>query len=214
MKWSTAMIEYFMKYPNKIIDPLLEHLSITIEVLLYSLVLAMLITLLIMNHKILSSVVVGFFSGFYCIPSLAVFALCIPFLGLGRQTVIVVLVVYNQFYLIRSFLTGIQNVDASVCEAAIGCGMTKMQLFWKVQFPLSLPAMIAGIRVATLSTISIATIGASINGGGLGVILFDGMRTRNSVKILWGVVLAAILNLLMARLLMMLEQYSRRKIHM
>lgn len=157
--------------------------------------------------------IVGLFSGFYCIPSLAVFALCIPILGLGQQTVIVVMVIYNQFYLIRSFLSGIHNVDASVCEAAIGCGMTKMQLFFKVQLPLALPTMIAGLRVAAISTISIATIGASINGGGLGVILFDGMRTRNTVKILWGVVLAALLNLLISRLLWMLEQYSRRKIH-
>lgn len=207
------MIEYLMKYPNKIIEPLLDHIVITVLVLCYSLVLAMFITIFVMHKKILSSVIVGFFSGFYCIPSLAVFALCIPALGLGQKTVIVVLVIYNQFYLIRSFLTGINNVDASVCEAAIGCGMTRMQVFWKVQFPLALPAMIAGIRVATISTISIATIGASINGGGLGVILFDGMRTRNTVKILWGVLLAAILNLLINRLLLVLEQYSKRKIH-
>ena len=207
------MIEYFMKYPNKIIEPLLEHIFITILVLCYSLVLAMCITLLVMHNKIISTMIVGLFSGFYCIPSLAVFALCIPILGLGQQTVIVVMVIYNQFYLIRSFLSGIHNVDASVCEAAIGCGMTKMQLFFKVQLPLALPTMIAGLRVAAISTISIATIGASINGGGLGVILFDGMRTRNTVKILWGVVLAALLNLLISRLLWMLEQYSRRKIH-
>lgn len=207
------MIEYVMRYPNKIIEPLLEHMTITFTVLAYSLVLALLITLLVMHHKILSTIMVGLFSGFYCIPSLAIFALCIPFLGLGRQTVIVVLVMYNQFYLIRSFLSGIHHVDASVCEAAIGCGMSKMQVFWKIQLPLALPSMIAGIRVAAISTISIATIGASINGGGLGTILFDGMRTRNTVKILWGVLLAATLNLLVSRILLMLEHYSRRKIH-
>lgn len=207
------MIEYFIKYPNKIIDPLLQHISITFLVLGYSLVLALGITLLIMHSKVWSNIVVGFFSAFYCIPSMAIFALCIPVLGLGQKTVIVVLVLYNQFYLVRSFLTGIHGVDPFVCEAATGCGMTKMQVFWKVQFPLSMPAMIAGIRVAAISTISIATIGACINGGGLGVILFDGMRTRNSVKILWGVILAALLNLFISRILWRVEKMSRRRIH-
>ncbi len=207
------MIEYLLKYPDKIIDPLLQHLSITVIVLAYSVVIALGLTLLIINNKALSNIVVGFFSAFYCIPSLAIFALCIPILGLGRQTVIIVLIVYNQFYLIRSFITALQNVDSAVCEAALGCGMTQMQIFCKVKFPLAIPGMIAGIRVATISTISIAMIGVSINGGGLGVILFDGMRTRNTVKILWGIVLAASLNLVINKSLVILEKYTKKKIH-
>lgn len=207
------MIEYLLKYPNKIIEPLLQHLSITVIVLAYSVIIALGLTLLIMNNKALSNIVVGFFSAFYCIPSLAIFALCIPLLGLGRQTVITVLIVYNQFYLIRSFITALQNVDSAVCEAALGCGMTPMQIFCKVKFPLAIPGMIAGIRVATISTISIAMIGVSINGGGLGVILFDGMRTRNTVKILWGIVLAASLNLVINQSLVILEKYTKKKIH-
>lgn len=207
------MIEYLLKYPDKIIEPLLQHLSITVIVLAYSVVIALGLTLLIINNKALSNIVVGFFSAFYCIPSLAIFALCIPILGLGRQTVIIVLIVYNQFYLIRSFITALQNVDSAVCEAALGCGMTQMQIFCKVKFPLAIPGMIAGIRVATISTISIAMIGVSINGGGLGVILFDGMRTRNTVKILWGIVLAASLNLVINKSLVILEKYTKKKIH-
>lgn len=207
------MIEYLLKYPDKIIEPLLQHLSITVIVLAYSVVIALGLTLLIINNKALSNIVVGFFSAFYCIPSLAIFALCIPILGLGRQTVIIVLIVYNQFYLIRSFITALQNVDSAICEAALGCGMTQMQIFCKVKFPLAIPGMIAGIRVATISTISIAMIGVSINGGGLGVILFDGMRTRNTVKILWGIVLAASLNLVINKSLVILEKYTKKKIH-
>ncbi len=207
------MIDYFMKYPEKIIEPLLDHLSITFQALLYSLIIAIIITLLVMYSNILSTLTIGFFSGFYCIPSLAVFALCIPFLGLGQKTVIFVLVLYNQFYLLRSFLAGLKNVDSFVCEAAIGCGMSSNQVLFMVKLPLALPAMIAGLRVAAISTISIATIGASINGGGLGVLLFDGMRTRNTVKILWGVVLAALLNIVVNWILIRVEKYSRRKIN-
>lgn len=207
------MIDYLMKYPHKILEPLTDHITITVTAVFYSLLIAVLITILVMNSKFLSSLTVSVFSAFYCIPSLAVFALCIPILGLGQQTVIFVLVLYNQFYLIRTFLSGLSNVNPSVCEAAIGLGMSRLQLLWKVKLPLAMPAMVAGLRVAAISTISIATIGASINGGGLGVLLFDGMRTRNSVKILWGVLLAALLNIVINYGLLWLERYSRRKIH-
>lgn len=127
----------------------------------------------------------------YSIPSLAMFAILIPLTGLGKTTAILVLVIYNQYLLLRNFLTGLREVDESIIEAATAMGMKKMQLVLLIQLPLSKKAIFAGIRIAIVSTIGIGTIAASINAGGLGTILFDGLRTLNTNKIIIGSILSA-----------------------
>lgn len=185
------MIDYLMKYHDKLLTALLEHLEIVLLCLLFSLLLATLLTILCMYAKVLSRVIVNLFSMIYSIPSLAMFALLIPLTGLGKTTAILVLTVYNQYLLLRNFITGLNEVDQSIVDAATGMGMTKMQVLIKVRLPLSKKAIFAGIRLAVVSTIGIATIAASINAGGLGAILFDGLRTMNVNKILWGSILSA-----------------------
>jgi osmoprotectant transport system permease protein len=142
----------------------------------------------------------------YSIPSLALFALLIPVTGLGMTTAVTGLVIYNQYLLLRNFLTGLKEVDRGIVEAAVGMGMTQMQVLWKIKLPLSKKALIAGIRIALVSTVGIATIAASINAGGLGTILFDGLRTMNTAKILWGSILSAAMAIGLDRLLILLEK--------
>lgn len=185
------MIDYWMKYHDKLLSALLEHLEIVLLCLFFSLLLAALLTILCMYAKALSKVIVNLFSMVYSIPSLAMFAMLIPLTGLGKTTAILVLTVYNQYLLLRNFITGLNEVDQSIVDAAAGMGMTKMQVLIKVRLPLSKKAIFAGIRLAVVSTIGIATIAASINAGGLGAILFDGLRTMNVNKILWGSILSA-----------------------
>jgi osmoprotectant transport system permease protein len=144
-----------------------------------------------MYPKILSKVLIHAFSVVYSIPSLALFAILIPVTGLGKVTAITVLVVYNQYLLLRNFIAGLNEVDSAIIEAATGMGMTNMQTLFKVRLPLSKKALFTGVRLAVVSTIGIATIAASINAGGLGSILFDGLRTMNVNKILWGSILSA-----------------------
>jgi osmoprotectant transport system permease protein len=127
----------------------------------------------------------------YSIPSLALFAVLIPVTGLGRTTAIVVLTAYNQYLLLRSFTTGLREADGAVVEAARGIGMTEMQILTRVQIPLAKRALFAGLRLAVVSTIGIGTIAASINAGGLETLLFEGLRTMNTAKILWGSLLSA-----------------------
>ena len=146
----------------------------------------------------------------YSIPSLALLALLIPVTGLGRKTAIVALVIYNQYLLLRNFLAGLDGVDRGVVEAATGMGMTHMQLLWKVQVPLAKGALIAGLRIAMVSTVGIATIAASINAGGLGSILFDGLRTMNVAKILWGSLLSALLAICIDQFLILMERKSKK----
>ena len=206
------MIAYAAKYYDKLLAATLEHLEIVLITLLISLVIAAALTVLCSYSRTLSRVMLNLFSMIYSVPSLALLALLIPITGLGRRTAIVALVIYNQYLLLRNFLAGLDGVDRSVMEAAAGMGMTHLQILWKVQIPLAKKALIAGLRIALVSTVGIATIAASINAGGLGTILFDGLRTMNTAKILWGSLLSAVLAIGIDRLLLLVERKSERSV--
>lgn len=185
------MIEYAMNYPDKLGKALLEHLEMVAVALMVSLLLAAILTILTMYSRLLSAVLIQVFSVIYSIPSLALFAMLIPVTGLGKGTAIIVLVIYNQYLLLRNFIAGLDAVEPAILEAATGMGMSRMQILLNVSLPLSKKALFTGVRLAVVSTIGIATIAASINAGGLGSILFDGLRTMNVNKILWGTILSA-----------------------
>lgn len=205
------MIDYFIKYYDKLLAAVLQHLQIVFISLLFSLLLAAILTVLCMYSKAASKLLINLFSIIYSIPSLAMFAMLIPLTGLGKTTAILVLTVYNQYLLLRNFITGLNEVDKSVVEAATGMGMTKLQVLVKIRLPLSKKALFGGIRLAAVSTIGIATIAASINAGGLGTILFDGLRTMNINKILWGSLLSAGLAILTNFLLNLIEKNISRR---
>ena len=185
------MITYLVKYHDKLLNALVQHITIVLITLVLSVVLASVLTILAVYFQWLSRILIGFFSMIYSIPSLALFAILIPVTGLGRNTAIIVLVMYNQYLLLRNFIDGLNQVDGSVIEAATGMGMSRMQILVKVRIPLSLRPLFTGIHLAVVSTIGIATIAATINAGGLGSILLDGLRTLNVNKILWGSILSA-----------------------
>lgn len=204
------MIAYASRYYDRLLSALLEHLEIVIITLAISLVLAAVLTVACSYSKPLSRVLLNVLSMIYSVPSLALLALLIPITGLGRRTAVVALVTYNQYLLLRNFLAGLDGVDRSIVEAATGMGMTHLQLLWKVQVPLAKKALIAGLRIALVSTVGIATIAASINAGGLGTILFDGLRTMNTAKILWGSLLSAVLAVGIDRLLILVERKTEK----
>lgn len=206
------MIAYFIKYSDKFYNAFWEHIQIVVMTLLISIIFASIITILILPHKKVTNIVIQLFGAVYSIPSLAIFALLIPVLGLGRSTAISVLVVYNQFLLIRNITAGINGVDASLIEAAVGMGMDRWQILYKIQIPLAFPLIMAGIRLAVISTIGIATIAATINAGGLGSILFEGLRTVNVYKIIWGTILCALIAFIADIGLKTLEKLAVKKV--
>ena len=185
------MIEYALKYPEKLYGALGQHLVLVGVTLVLSLVLAAVLTVCAMYYKTVANALVHLFSVVYSIPSLAMFAMLIPVTGLGTKTALIVLTLYNQYLLLRNFTAGLNGVDSAIIEAAAGMGMTTMQILLKIRLPLAKRSIFTGIRLAIVSTTGIATIAATINAGGLGTILFDGLRTLNVVKILWGTVLSA-----------------------
>lgn len=185
------MIDYLLRYPDKLLKAFVEHVEIVVITLLISIILAALLTILTAYSKVASGLLVTLFSMVYSIPSLALFAILVPLTGLGKTTAIIVLVVYNQYILLRNILDGLNNVDSSIIEAATGMGMSKSQLLFQVKLPLVIKPIFTGIHLAVVSTIGIATIAASINAGGIGSVLLDGLRTVNTAKILWGTLMAA-----------------------
>ena len=195
------MIDYLSRHLERIWLPFVQHIQLLLIVLVLSVGLATVLTMLSMKWPRLGQALNHVFSVVYSIPSLALFAILIPVTGLGMKTSVIVLVAYNQYLLLRNFLTGLNEVDPAVVEAACGMGMTEMQTLWRVRVPLARRALFAGVRLAVVSTIGIGTIAASINAGGLGTLLFDGLRTMNTAKILWGSLLSAGLAITMNGLL-------------
>jgi osmoprotectant transport system permease protein len=128
------------------------------------------------------------------VPSLALFGflLPLPFIGgIGRHTAIIALCLYAILPILRNTLVGITGVDAAVRESAVAMGMTPAQILRQVELPLALPAILAGLRIATVTTIGTATIAAAIGAGGLGVFIFQGIASVDSAMILAGAVPAA-----------------------
>ena len=199
------MIEYWkINWSTMLID-LQQHAVMVLASLGIALVIAGAMVLLLMHRKNWLNGLTYFFSLLYSVPSFAFFALLLPISGLGMRTAIIVLTIYCEYVLLRTFITGIQEIDPALIEVAKGMGMTRKQVFFKVQLPLATPAIFSGLQVALASTMGIATIAATINAGGLGQLLFEGLQSQQVVPILWGTLLTVVLTLLCAGILKLIE---------
>lgn len=148
------------------------------------------------------------------VPSLALFGFLIPlpFIGgIGARPAIVALVLYSLLPIVRSTLVGLARVDPYVREAAVAMGMTDRQLLWRIELPLATPAIVAGIRIATVTAIGVATIAAAIGGGGLGTLIFRGVAMVDTRLILSGALPAAMLALLADAVLTRVERHFARR---
>jgi osmoprotectant transport system permease protein len=172
-----------------------EQLRLTLIALGISLLIALPAGFLIRRVSWLQAPVLAALGAIYTLPSLSLLVLLIPIFGLGTVPAVIALVAYAQFMLVRSWLVGLTTIPEWVLEAADGMGMSRWQRFWKVEFPLALPMLLAGMRLATVNIIGIGTVAALINAGGLGTLLFEGVITANSQKIFAGGVAVSILAL-------------------
>ena len=176
-----------------------EHLSLVLSSMLLAICLGVPAGILATRRPPIRKWLMGFASVVQTIPSLALFGFLIPIPligGIGKRTVIVSLVLYALLPIVRNTFVGIVNVDPAVRESAIAMGMTGSQLLRQVELPLAVQTILAGIRVATVTTIGTATIAAAIGGGGLGVFIFRGVASVDTTQILAGAVPAAVIALL------------------
>lgn len=175
---------------------LFEHVDLCLLALTIASGIAFPVGLLVARNPLFSNIVLGGLGMLYTIPSLAMLAILIPWLGLGKPSAIVALVLYAQFIMLRSVVSGLRSVDFSTLEAARGLGLNSFQVFCRVEAPVAMPVWINGLRNATLTTLSIATTAAWINAGGLGTLIFDGLSQNNIAKILTGALLISALSLI------------------
>lgn len=181
-----------------ILDLTLEHLVLVSLSMAIAAAIAIPAGILLTRRTFLQRWVLGFANIMQTVPSLALFGFLIPlpFLGgIGKHTAIVALVLYALLPILRNTLTGILNVDPAVRESAIAMGMTGRQLLWEVELPLATRTILAGLRIATVTTIGTATIAAAIGGGGLGVFIFRGLASVDTTLLLAGAVPAALIAL-------------------
>ncbi len=190
------ILDYLFDNWPQVLDLALDHLELASLAVGLALLLAMPLGIVASRIQGLTLPVLGILGALYTVPSLAFLAFLIPSLGLGRRPAIVMLAVYAQIFLVRNIIAGLRGVDAPTIEAARGVGMTDWQVFHRVRWPLALPIVIAGMRTALVTTISLATVSAWINAGGLGTLLFTGISRDNPPQILAGAIAIVALTLL------------------
>ena len=184
---------YIIDNPDVILNLLWEHVYLTVGSLAIAIVIALPLGYLIHGRERLTTTTLGVLGTLYVIPSLVLMILLLPILGLNARTVMVALIIYCQIILVRNVVAGLSAIDPSVIEAATGLGMNSWQRFVRVQLPLALPVIVAGMRLAAIVATSIATVGALFGAGGLGTLLFNGISQGRYDKIVAGSIMVALL---------------------
>lgn len=201
-----AFLEYFISRLPEIGKLLNQHIKISGIAVLIAIFVGVPIGILITKNEKASKFTLSVAGIFQTIPSLALFGLIIPFLGIGVKPAVFVLFLYSLLPIITNTFIGIKNVDYSTIQAAIGMGMTNFQLLLKVKLPIALGVIMGGIRIATVSIIGTTTIAALIGAGGLGDLIFRGIATSNNFLVLCGAIPTALLAFVANYLLGILEK--------
>ncbi|CAA9431852.1 MAG: ABC transporter, permease protein (cluster 13, osmolytes) [uncultured Rubrobacteraceae bacterium] len=196
---------------DEILPALIGHIYLSFVSVAIALLISLPIGILVSRYRKVYPPVTFITGLLFSIPSLALFALLVsvPGLGLGSTTVIIALVSYSLLVLIRNVVAGIDSVPEETRDAARGMGLTNRQILFRVELPLALPVIVAGIRIATVTIIGIATIGAYISGGGLGELIFTGISRNFPTRVIVGAVLATLLAVLADLTLLAVERYLR-----
>lgn len=205
--------QYWSDYRPELTDALVQHLWITVVSVLVGLALAVPLALLARRNATVESVVVGGTTIIYTIPSLALFSLLLPVTGLSATTVIIGLALYSLTILVRNVLAGLRAVPDEVVESARGMGYSDSRLLTRVELPLALPVIMAGLRVATVSTVALVTVGSIVSYGGLGNLLLRAVGTQFKAQILAAsllcVLLAVALDLVLVAVQRLLTPWTR-----
>jgi osmoprotectant transport system permease protein len=207
-----GLAEFFARHSAEIAQATGEHIWLVAWTMLFAIAIGVPLGIFVTRRPWLAKPIIGGANVAETIPSLALFGflLAIPWIGSrADRLAIIALTLYALLPIIRNTAAGISGVDPAVREAARGMGMTDGQVLWRVELPLSMPTVIAGIRVATVLTIGIATIAAAVGAGGLGEFIFRGLAMVDDRVILAGAIPAAILALVADLLLTLLERQLR-----
>ncbi len=184
----------------------LEHIKITVIAISISTIIGVAIGILVTRFRRASTPVIGIAGIIYTIPSLALFGMLIPFVGIGIKPALIALILYSQLALIRNTFVGIVHIDPAIREASKGMGMSSWQFLRMVELPIALPVIMAGIRTAAVMNIGTATIAAYIGAGGLGWLIFRGIASVYTEQIVAGALPVTLLAIGVDYLFVLLER--------
>jgi osmoprotectant transport system permease protein len=213
MEEQQSLWQFMVQQSDKLWQQTITHIGLTFTALLIAVLIGLPLGVIIARRQKFAAAVLGFAGVLQTIPSIALLGFMIPLLGIGALPAIAALFLYALLPIIRNTYTGIKEVDAAVVDAAKGMGMTDGQILLKVQIPLAMPVILAGIRTATVINVGVATLAAYIAAGGLGEFIFGGIALNNTNMILAGAIPAALLAILFDFLLSLLQRMQLRKMH-
>ncbi|MCX2476191.1 ABC transporter permease/substrate-binding protein [Pedobacter sp. MC2016-05] len=207
-----SLWQFMAEQSDKLFNQTLQHLGLTFISLFFAVLVGLPLGILIARKRKLSGSVLAFAGVLQTIPSIALLGFMIPLLGIGAKPAIVALLIYALLPIIRNTYTGIVGIDANVREAAKAMGMSAKQILFKVELPLAMPVILAGIRTATVINVGVATLASYIAAGGLGEFIFGGISLNNTNMILAGAIPAAVLAILLDALLALLQNLNIKKL--
>jgi osmoprotectant transport system permease protein len=211
---SRSLSEFLTTYGSEILRLTVEHLGLVSVSVFGAALIGLPLGFILHRRPRWKSLVLGFVNVIQTIPSLAFFAILIPLPligGIGKGTALIALVFYSLLPIVSNTVTGLNAVDPVLREAGIAMGMTSRQLLWRVELPLASGVILAGIRIATVTSVGLATIAAAIGAGGLGMFIFRGLSMLDTPLILAGAIPAALLALMADYLLLLLERRVGRQ---
>jgi len=211
MDFFANLFELFISRKDFFLQLFFQHITLSVTAILIITVIGITTGILISKSKKAAGIVIAITNFLYTIPSIAMFGFFVSFTGIGNTTAIIALVIYGLLPVIRNTYVGLKEVDEQIIEAAVGMGSTHWQLLWKVQFPLALPVIIAGIRNMVVMTIALAGVASFIGAGGLGVAIWRGITTNFDEMTIAGSLLVALLAIFSDAMLGILEKKLLRR---
>ncbi|MDV7695561.1 ABC transporter permease/substrate-binding protein [Chryseobacterium soli] len=202
---------FIAEQQEKLGTQIIQHLGLTFLSLLLAVFVGLPLGILIARKQKISSSVLGIAGVLQTIPSIALLGFMIPVLGIGAAPAIAALLIYALLPIIRNTYTGIKGVDPAVIEAAKAMGMNKKQMLLKVELPLAMPVIIAGIRTAAVINVGVATLASFVAAGGLGEFIFGGISLNNTNMILAGAIPAALLAIILDQMIALLQRSGYQK---
>lgn len=202
----TALIQAFSQNWGDLETALLQHIVLSLVAVVLGAVISIPLGVYLSRHKRIAGPVLAVVSVIQTIPSLALLGFMIPLLGIGTLPAIIALTLYALLPIVRNTFTGIEEVESFLLESGTGMGMTKRQILWLVELPMSRGVIMAGVRTSTVTTIGVATLATFIGAGGLGDIIMRGIDMIDTPMILVGAIPAACLAILFDVLLMWLDK--------
>lgn len=201
---------YDLTDPSSVPNLLVQHLVIVGTSMVIAIVIALPIGAVIARRRRIYLPVITVAGLLYTIPGLALLAFLVPVTGLNATTIIIPLILYAQLILIRNTTAAIQAVDPILLETARAVGMTRGQILWRVVTPLALPLVVAGVRVATVTTIGIASLASLVGAGGLGDLIFSSIQNTNYDEVLGGAIVIGALAVAIDFLLLAVQRALNR----